>query len=58
MAYAKSEALAEYDSLYAQFQKDVPKEVVEYFDECWRKIKDEWVIEITSCCGTQASIQP
>lgn len=50
MVYAKSEA--EYDSLYDQFQKDVPKEVVEYFDECWHKIKDEWVIGITSCCGT------
>ena len=33
VVYAKSEA--EYDSLYAQLQKDVPKQVVEYFDECW-----------------------
>ena len=50
MAYARSEA--EYNSLYAQFQKDVPKEVVEYFNECWHIIKDEWVIGIMSCCGT------
>ena len=50
MAYAKSEA--EYDSLYAQFQKDVPKQVVEYFDECWHTIKDEWVVGVMSCCGT------
>ncbi|XP_065886150.1 zinc finger SWIM domain-containing protein 3-like isoform X3 [Dysidea avara] len=50
MAYAKSEA--EYNSLYVQFQRDAPKQVLEYFDECWHPIKDEWVMGIAACSGT------
>ena len=34
----------EYDKLYSQFEKGCPKKVVEYFNENWHQIKDDWVL--------------
>ena len=42
MAHAYSES--QYDSLYSRFQKDVPKEVLKYFNSNWHCIRKEWVL--------------
>lgn len=46
MAYALSNDV--YNSLYEQFQRDVPKEVVKYFNENWHPIRNEWVMGLKS----------
>ena len=42
MAYAKTET--EYTGIYDQFASIVPKKVLDYFDENWHTIKEEWVL--------------
>ena len=42
MAYAPLES--EYDQIYSQFQNDVPREVVDYFNTNWHEIRKEWVL--------------
>lgn len=48
-AYASTEA--QYIKLHDQFQKDVPKQVVQYFNESWHPIRSEWVMGLQSSCG-------
>ena len=50
LAYAKSED--EYSVLHAQLQRDAPKEVIQYFNESWHPIKNEWVLGVKSSCGS------
>lgn len=42
MAYASSEG--EYDKLYALFKENCPRMVIEYFNENWHCVKNEWVL--------------
>ena len=50
MAYALSEDV--FNCLHEQFQRDVPKEVVKYFNENWHPIRNEWVMGLKSAsCG-------
>ena len=51
MAYASTESV--YSCLYDQLQKDVPKEVVQYFNDSWHSIRSEWVLGLKSCCGNR-----
>ena len=50
LAYATLEE--EYDTLYAQLERDSPSEVVNYFNENWHSIKCEWVLGLQSACGS------
>ena len=50
MAYSSTET--EYNDLYAQLQRDAPKEVVKYVSGTWHPIKDEWVMGLKACCGS------
>ena len=50
LAYASS--LEEYNKLYEQLKKDCPKKVVEYYDENWHSIKNEWVLGFKASCGS------
>lgn len=49
-AYASSEA--QYDTLYAQLQRDAASEVVKYFNENWHPIKCEWVFGLKLTCDS------
>ena len=42
LAYSKNEE--EYDTLYEQLVEDAPPTVVDYFNENWHPIRDEWVM--------------
>ena len=42
LAYSKNEE--EYDTLYEQLVEDAPPIVVDYFNENWHPIRDEWVM--------------
>ena len=42
MAYSKNEE--EYDTLYEHLVEDAPLTVVDYFNENWHPIRDEWVM--------------
>ena len=50
MAYASTEA--EYEKIYQHFQQAAPKEVLEYFNEGWHSIRDEWVLGLKSAHGS------
>lgn len=50
LAYASSSE--EYDHLYKAFQETCPRRVVEYFDENWHQIKNEWVLGFKASCGS------
>ena len=49
LAYATSEA--QYHELYTEFQRGAPQVVLEYFEENWHGIRDEWVLGMKSNCG-------
>ena len=49
IAYASS--TDEYDNLYSQFQRDVPREVVTYYDTNWHNIRNEWVLGLKFTSG-------
>ena len=42
LAYSINEE--EYDTLYEQLVEDAPPTVVDYFNENWQPIRDEWVM--------------
>ena len=50
MAYAPS--LEEYDKLYEFMKDNCPRKVVEYFNENWHEIKNEWVLGFKAACGS------
>jgi zinc finger SWIM domain-containing protein 3 len=50
MAYCSSQE--QYDTLYSQFDKTCPKKVVEYFNDNWHTIKDEWVLGFKATSGS------
>jgi zinc finger SWIM domain-containing protein 3 len=50
MAYASS--FEEYNSLYEFLKENCPPKVVEYFNENWHELKDEWVLGFKASCGS------
>ena len=50
MAYASN--LDEYNELHSNFERSCPKTVVDYFNESWHPIKDEWVMGFKAACGS------
>ena len=50
LTYAHTEE--EYQALYNKFCTAVPKQVLEYFNNNWHSIRNEWVVGIKACCGS------
>ena len=50
LAYASTEE--EYSKIYTEFQGVAPKEVLDYFNEGWHPIRDEWVLGLKSAHGS------
>lgn len=50
LAYASS--LDEYNMLYELLKKNCPRKVVNYYDENWHQIKEEWVLGFKASCGS------
>lgn len=50
MAYCSSQE--QYDIVYSKFENNSPKKVVEYFNENWHNIKDEWVLGFKAASGS------
>ena len=50
MAYASN--LDEYTNLYDMFKNSCPKTVVDYFNDNWHPIKEEWVMGFKAACGS------
>lgn len=50
MAYASSEA--EYLKLYQELKESAPKQVIDYFDNSWKGIKNEWVLHYKAISGS------
>ena len=50
MAYSSTEE--EYAKVHSEFQRDVPKIVKKYFEECWHPIRKEWVMGLKAESGS------
>ena len=50
MAYSSTEE--EYAKVHSEFQRDVPKVVKKYFEECWHHIRKEWVMGLKAESGS------
>jgi zinc finger SWIM domain-containing protein 3 len=50
MAYASSNE--QYSRLFEEFKLSVPKAVLDYFNDSWHCIKDEWTLKLKGCCGS------
>ena len=50
IAYASSDD--EYARLYEEFKQSLPKAVLDYFNNNWHCINDEWTLKLKGCCGT------
>ena len=52
IAYASSDDEYIYARLYEEFKQSVPKAVLDYFNNNWHCIKDEWTLKLKGSCGT------
>ena len=50
MVYAKTDE--EYHELYQEFKESVPQQVLEYFDNNWHPIHNEWVLGTKARSGS------